>query len=135
MQRQRRTKSRAGTLESSTRRGLGCGLGIYKVVYLSPIPPVKPVSHCQKSEWKQKRRWKWVKLNCLTKAGSHPWYAFESATASLKAAMKREDELLTKGADFPWEFAGLIGAVDTLLVELRDSGAAPCLNTLYPPHN
>ena len=70
----------------------------------------------------------------MAKVKTAPWFVFESAAESLKAAMKREDELLTKGADLPWEFSDLIFAADTLLVELRDSGAAPCLHTLYPPH-
>jgi hypothetical protein len=45
-----------------------------------------------------------AKVKLPYQGGVAPWYAFESAAASLKAAMKREDELLTKGADFPWEF-------------------------------
>jgi hypothetical protein len=55
------------------------------------------------------------------------WSVLESVAASLKDAKEKEDEL-TEASDF----YGLVHATDTLLQELRDSGAAPCLYTLYP---
>jgi hypothetical protein len=58
------------------------------------------------------------------------WSVLEDVAASLEAAKRKVENAQDESPESG--FYGLVHATDTLLQELRDSGAAPCLRTLYP---